>query len=514
MFFMDRKIGIIDIGSNTIRLVIYELHKSSFQAIENYKVTARLGKHFDEFGALTAAGIRILNDTLHTCQTIIQSYDNCEVRCLATAALRMAKNRKKIIQTVKNEIGFTIEVLEDTEEAIYGCLSVTESLPYDQGITIDLGGASTEITLFKERKLVAVHSFSFGAVTLKEAYATGALISLNKRKELRNFLKRELETIPWLKNVGGIMAGLGGNARQLARLAPVYEEVTQLDIHAAEMESETLARMRTSFSDMDEDEMAHIKELSRERLDLINIVLEVFFAVGEWADVNRFIASTRGIREGVIYEMLQKEKVYDVKTSCCLKEQKKARGTQRLLDYYQVDRDLVRARVQLFTDALHSFRDADVFELGQKERFLAEQAAALFYIGKTILNRKIYRTTYIELMNATFDGYTQSEKLRIVLMASFKNNKSYKQMLQPYKNLLSEKEVIYTEQIGALIKFCNTFIDENKCVTDIEMKQQALAQFKVRVKNHKHAPELMKYSEKQKKHVEQAFSCSVQLLVH
>ncbi|MFD2131177.1 hypothetical protein ACFSKI_08095 [Pseudogracilibacillus auburnensis] len=510
---MDRMIGIIDIGSNTIRLVIYEIRQSSFHPVDDFKVTARLGKHFDDDGALSETGINILIDTLKSCRKLIQAYDNCEVRCLATAAIRMAKNRGEIIRKIDEKIGFTVEVLEEEKEAYYGCLSATEALSYDRGITIDLGGASTEVTLFKKRKLVQAHSFPFGAVTLQKSYAKGAVIPFEQRLQLRNYLKKELQGVPWLKNVGGIIAGLGGNARQLAQLSTLYEDSVQIEIHAAEIRCTTIARIRTSFGKLNEREIMNIDVLSRERADLMNIVLEVFCAVGEWAGTSRFIVNTRGIREGVLYDMLpSKEAVATtLDKNFRLKERVKLRGTNRLLDRYHVDKSLSKERIQLVQRFLQSFQDAEIINLGRKERFLAEQAAALFYIGQSISKSKRHRTTFSRLMSATFDGYSQKEKLLIVLMASFKSIKSFKNMLQPYKGMLSKKEVRYVRRLGALIKFCNAFIDEKCWITHIGIKQHSFAGLNFQLYVNHHAPELVRYSEKQKKHVEKAFACPVQL---
>lgn len=511
---MDRMIGIIDIGSNTIRLVIYEIRQSSFQQVDEFKVSARLGSHLDNSGALSKRGTKILIKTLKSCKKLIQSYEGCEVRCLATAAIRMAKNRDTLIQKIYDKVGFTVEVLDGEKEAYYGCLSVTEALSYDYGITIDMGGASTEVTLFRGREMVQAHSFPFGAVTLQKLYGEGVLLPFEKRMELRSYLEKELESVPWLKGVGGVIAGLGGNARQLAQLSTIYDGSVKLGIHATEINLVTLDRIRMSFEKLSKREIMNIDVLSRNRTDFINLVLEVFYTVGKWAGTSRFIANTRGIREGVLYEMLctDKETPQLVNQKLRLKEQVKVRGTQRILDRYHVNTDLVQERMELVVSVLQSLRDAGSLVLGRRKQFLAEQAASLFYIGQSISKSKRHRTTFSRLVSTTFDGYTQKEKLLLVLMASFKNEKSFKKMLQPYKGLLSKKEVLYAKKIGALIKFCNTFIYEKRWIKRIDIEQQEFETLNLQVCVDRHAPKLESYSEKQKKHVEKAFECPIHLL--
>jgi exopolyphosphatase / guanosine-5'-triphosphate,3'-diphosphate pyrophosphatase len=147
---MKEKYGIIDIGSNTMRLVIYERNKSGrLKEVENVKAVARLRNYLTEDNVLTEEGIRVLLETLLSFQDITRHHQIQHVKCVATATIRQAKNQEDIKKLVEETTDFPIRVLSEYEEAYYGFLAAVNSTPITEGITIDIGGGSTELTYIK-----------------------------------------------------------------------------------------------------------------------------------------------------------------------------------------------------------------------------------------------------------------------------------------------------------------------------------------------------------------------------
>jgi exopolyphosphatase / guanosine-5'-triphosphate,3'-diphosphate pyrophosphatase len=124
---MKEKYGIIDIGSNTMRLVIYERNKSGrLKEVENVKAVARLRNYLTEDNVLTEEGIRVLLETLLSFQDITRHHQIQHVKCVATATIPQAKNQEDIEETMD----FPIRVLSEYEEAYYGFLAVVNSPPH------------------------------------------------------------------------------------------------------------------------------------------------------------------------------------------------------------------------------------------------------------------------------------------------------------------------------------------------------------------------------------------------
>ena len=112
----------------------------------------------------------LLIEILQGFKEIIQYHQVSNIFCVATASVRQSKNQHDIVKLVKEQTGFEIQVFSEKEEAFFGFYAVTHSTPIDTGITIDMGGGSTEITYFKNRELKHFHSFPFGVVSLKEQF--------------------------------------------------------------------------------------------------------------------------------------------------------------------------------------------------------------------------------------------------------------------------------------------------------------------------------------------------------
>lgn len=168
------KYAIIDVGSNSMRLVIYTEDKSGrLKEVENIKLVARIRNDLSDDLMLQESGIKRLISYLHSFQEVTRFHQLKNVRCVATAAIRHAKNQDEILERVKKETDFTMRVLSDYEEAYFGYIAVVQSMPFTDAITIDIGGGSTEVTMFKKRELIHYHSFPFGALTLKKQFVAG-----------------------------------------------------------------------------------------------------------------------------------------------------------------------------------------------------------------------------------------------------------------------------------------------------------------------------------------------------
>lgn len=154
------KTAIIDIGSNTVRLVIYDYDaREGLHELGNMKVVARLRTHILPTGEMTEEGITLLEHILHDFIEMIEDFGVTDVRAAATAAIRQATNRNEIIKRMSKKLGLKIDLLSEEQEAYYGFAGVAYSLATPSAVTIDIGGGSTEITLFKDKELM--HSYSF-----------------------------------------------------------------------------------------------------------------------------------------------------------------------------------------------------------------------------------------------------------------------------------------------------------------------------------------------------------------
>lgn len=190
----ELKTAIIDIGSNTIRLVLYLYDKEEgLRELGNIKTVARLRTYLQPSGEMSEEGIQVLTETLLTFKAMLDDFEVTDVKAAATAAIRQATNRAEIIDRMKAITGIQIDLLSEEEEAYFGFVAVAHSMGTKSAVTIDIGGGSTEITLFENKELQKSYSFPFGTVSLKQRFVKGDIINSSEKRSSLHLSKSNLK---------------------------------------------------------------------------------------------------------------------------------------------------------------------------------------------------------------------------------------------------------------------------------------------------------------------------------
>ena len=146
------KTAIVDIGSNTIRLAMYQYDKDEgLHEFGNIKTVARLRTYLLPSGEMDEEGIRKLSETLVSFKQILEDYNVTDIQTVATAAVRQASNNEQIIQRMKQESGMDIAILSEEEEAYFGFLAVVNSMDSPSAVTIDMVGARQKLHCLKTK---------------------------------------------------------------------------------------------------------------------------------------------------------------------------------------------------------------------------------------------------------------------------------------------------------------------------------------------------------------------------
>ncbi|MBQ9915159.1 MAG: phosphatase, partial [Clostridia bacterium] len=158
------KYAVIDLGTNTIRLCIYQNTGQERKLLLNQRVLALLGSK-TENGALTDEGVRAAADALTLLKAVAKEHGIENVYVFATAALRNISNTEAVAKILTEETGLTIDILSGEEEAELTFLGATETCHVEDGLIADIGGGSTELILVKDGKVVRSESFDIGSLT-------------------------------------------------------------------------------------------------------------------------------------------------------------------------------------------------------------------------------------------------------------------------------------------------------------------------------------------------------------
>ena len=502
---MDSKLyAVIDIGSNTNRLVIFKKDGyGRLNEIENVKSVTRLRNFLDKEGNLIQDGIVTLLKTLRSFKEVVKNYPIDTLICAATATLRVAKNKETIKKIVNEQIGWDLEILTEEEEAFYGYLSVVNSTIIHEALTVDLGGASTEVTYFKDRKLIYSHSFPFGSLSLK--YIFNEMKDIN---ELEQYINEQLSAIPWLRNIQVPLIGIGGSARNLAQIDQFQKNYPMGGLHQYKINSPDLERLVSYLSSLSFQQLQKLEGLSKDRADTIVPAAIVFSSIYKFINAPSFIVSKNGLREGIFYKELYIDKEYYLAPSVL-----KNSIQELVIDYGQNETQInhVKKITHSLYKQLNQFKLADLTE---DDWQLLQLAIPVYYLGKYIDSESSSQHTFYLLANRTINGLMHKERLKLALVASYKNKTLFKQFIKPFTDWLSKAEQEKLQLLGAMVKFTYS-LDATK--------RQAIKDIKVEIveKNiiitcfsKKEAMAEQYEAEKNKKQLEKTLKQDIQLLFY
>ncbi|ENH97993.1 exopolyphosphatase [Gracilibacillus halophilus YIM-C55.5] len=488
--------AIIDIGSNTMRLVIYMREQGGrLKEIENVKAVARLRTYLDENNELTAPGIEQLINTLTSFQEVMNTYSLQDIVCVATAAIRQANNQSTIQSEVEKQTGLQMRILSEHEEAFYGYLAVVNSTSIKDGITVDIGGGSTEVTYFKNRKLIESHSFPFGALTLKQFFKKD-IPTKDEWHKLHNYLLDQFHQLPWLVNQEIPLIAIGGSARNLVQIDQNMKNYPLAGLHQYQMYDADIRSVQYYLTSLKPEKLQKVEGLSKDRADIIIPAIEVFETLYQTIHADRFILSRKGLRDGVFYQQLSKEMGIDIFPNV-LED-----SIQEMINDYQLNTKQI-IHVQYLTRTLFTyFKDHGLIHFTKNDWELLQRACYLCHLGEYIDAESSAQHTFYLLANRTIDGLMHKERLELALVASYKNKTTFKQFMKPYKEWFLKSERKKLRYLGALLKFSYSLDATKRQVVKELLIDQGDESLLVTAKCHNDALPEAYQAEKQKKHLE------------
>jgi len=164
------KIGIIDLGSNSARLVIVKLFDDHFMVEDEMKESVRLGQDMDRDGFLKPQRIAETIRTLKMFKRLCDASEVGRIIAVATAAVRRAKNQRSFLDEIQATCGIKGDVLSEEEESTLVYRGVINSMDIPKGIILEIGGGSTKIVYYNRRTILNYATLAFGAVTLTDLF--------------------------------------------------------------------------------------------------------------------------------------------------------------------------------------------------------------------------------------------------------------------------------------------------------------------------------------------------------
>lgn len=459
---MAKRTAIIDIGSNSARLVIFE--KTShygFHLISEQKSKVRIGEGaYEKEGYLQPVGIERAFLALQSFIYTIQKYQVRKTVCVATSALRDAPNGKLFVKWVKKELGLHIKIIDGKEEAKLGAIAANNLLPLNDAITIDIGGGSSDIALIVNGRIADTYSLDLGTVRLKELFFDKERSVKESHRHAKAFIHQELKKLP-ARFRHSVAVGIGGTARTLSK-GIMKRSGHPLDkLHAFTYEVEA---WRDYFEAIPQSSAKGLKKfnLKKSRYDTIREGTLIFNEILSHIGAQKVISSAVGVREGVFLKQMLRNEGLSFPKSINPSVVSILDRFHPLIKLERKNRGKLKIASRLYTVMQQEIKDDKAYE---PELMWALQ---LSYIGEILNVYNSHETAFYITIQELNYGFTHEEMILISsLLRMHGRELFYQPLLDEYRSILP------TQKALGWLSFIYTltiFLHENSHAADINFK--------------------------------------------
>lgn len=436
--FMKRT-GIIDIGSNSVRLIIVEIKSDKyFRIVYELKESIRLGKDMGADNSLDAGRMNRAVSTISAFKAICASYSVQNILAVATEAVRRASNQETFLKLVQDIAGVSVRVLSGKEEAYYDYMGAINSMDITDCLVMDIGGSSMEFILVENREIQNSVSVPYGSISLTDLYLTNPV-------GFSDAFGRIIADVPWLHRATALpLIGIGGTFRNIGKIDRKRKEYPIDNVHNYRLNNDDISEILFLAIDLLSGRQKKIKGLSNDRSDIFIGPIAAINNIAALCGTKDIFISGSGVREGMLFEYV-------------------LNGGSRIgnvLDY-----SLENAMLNLDAEPRHSYQ---IFNLCNslynqlKSLFCSDQAAGKIIKTAALLHDsgiKInfydhHKHTFYSIMNSRLSGLTHKELLMAAYAAALHRKDEFKIDLQLYKCLIDPTDVLFIQQLGILLKIC------------------------------------------------------------
>jgi exopolyphosphatase/guanosine-5'-triphosphate,3'-diphosphate pyrophosphatase len=447
----DRRLAVIDLGSNSFRLVVFSWSERTahpwWRRTDEIYEPVRVGAGLDAAGELGAEPMERALETIELFAHFCRATGVEDVRPVATSAIRDATNREDFLRAAAERSGLEIEVLSPEEEARYGYLAAVNSTTLADGVALDLGGGSLQLTHVAQRHARDGRSWPLGSVRMTERFLAGDGVKRKQLKALRAHVAEELAAAGWLADAGqdgARLAGIGGTVRNLAAAAELAADKPSFGVQGFQLERAALDALVERFAGLSPAERGKVPGIKPERGDLILAGALVVQTVMDLGAFDALEVTEAGLREGVFYSTLLEGR------DPPLFEDVRRDAVCNLAAQYGADFAHTEHVARLALGMWDALGAAGAHAADPRERELLWAAAMLHDIGTAVDYDDHHKHSRYLILNAGLPGYTTRETALIGQMARYhrKGNPS----LGPYAALARAGDEGLLERCAALLR--------------------------------------------------------------
>jgi len=459
------KIGIIDLGSNSARLVIVQMlgDDGRFIVIDQLKESVRLGKDMERDGFLKPQRIAETLKTIKMFRKLCDAYGIERIIAVATAAVRRAKNQRSFLEEISTTCGIKLKVLSAEEEAMHIYRGTINTLDIPKGLIMEVSGGSTKVIYYNRRNLLNFATLPFGAITLTELFSGEGVSAEEQAAKIEEFFANQFASIEWLSDIDPEtqLILVGGSFRSLGRISKLLKKSPYPVVHNYHIPYDEFMTIYDKLWSMDLDKKKRIKGISSTRADILPSALAAIKAISARCGFNEMVISGCGLREGIMFNYAMpttfEKPISDVLTY----------SLKTLVKFYGCNEQhvehVLNISVQLFKQlrVLHKFPR-------QYLRIL-KIAAMLHDTGSSIKYYDYQKHSSYVALNSSIYGASQKEIVMAALVLSiYKNDDFTMSEFNKYREFIDEQDVDVIRKLGIILRIAES-LDRSKssCVSGI-----------------------------------------------
>jgi exopolyphosphatase/guanosine-5'-triphosphate,3'-diphosphate pyrophosphatase len=299
-------LAIIDIGSNSARIVVYNREAGGhLRIVASARSSLRLVEGVVENHAIGEVAMERARDALRDFRGIALGAGSRAIRVYATAAVREATDGARFARLVKDTMKVPLQVLDGETEALYGFHGALRGLDAKSGLLFDLGGGSLQLTQFRQRERLRSWSVPLGALRLSRRYLEHDPPTDKQIRSLRAHIDGFLEELPLNRlPPGSRLVGTGGTVRNLAKIERFRLKTPGSRLHGHELAREAIDEIETDLRALPRRKRTDVLGLSKDRSDSIVAGAVVIGRLLDYVDADDILVSGQGLREGLAYAAL------------------------------------------------------------------------------------------------------------------------------------------------------------------------------------------------------------------
>jgi len=407
------RLAAIDIGTNSIRLRVVDVPVGGARrTLDDEKAYTRIGRGMSATGRLSEDAMDDAIVALRRMLSIAGQHDVTDIRAVATAAVRSAENAGEFVGRIRAELGLVVEVISAEEEGRLAFLSAAESVPIDgRCAVIDIGGGSVEVVHATDGQITRIASLPVGAVAMSERFHTIDPMPKEDRRRLAKHVRKRLAAALGDENEPvARLIGSGGTVNTIAALIAARHRLNLTSVHTFEIRRAELIHLLAPLSRSSALERAGMKGMPENRVDIIVAGAIVLDETMRFLGANELIVNARGMREGIVIDMVARERGVDASPD---RMQAVREWGRRFHTDYAHAEQVCRLALQLF-DFLRA-----PLGLVADDRQLLETAALLHDVGYHISYERHHKHAYHLISHSEIPGFTASEIRMIAGVARY-----------------------------------------------------------------------------------------------